>query len=304
VAPPPLQLIDVEAFVRVVQAGGYAAAAKSLGVSRSHASRLVSGLEARLGVRLLHRTTRRVATTQTGRTFYEAAAPIIDALLAAEARASAEREEVFGILRVSIPLQLGHDYLQEPLARFLDEHPGVEMLVDFTDRKADLVADGFDVAIRGGSADDPNLVARRLWPFNIGVYASPEYVARHGAPSSPAELGHHPCLMFAHLAQPRQWRLQRGEEEALAVVSGPLLATSTSALADAAANGRGVVYLPDFAVKARVDSGALVRVMPDWSGPRQWFWAVRAHRTSLPARMRLFVDYLAQLWDPPPWLLA
>ena len=300
-APTPRQLSDVEVFVRVVEAGGYAAAAQALGVSRSHASRLVSGLEARLGMRLLNRTTRRVVPTQTGRTFYAECAPLIEALIAAEARAASERAEAVGVLRVSLPAHFGQDYLGPPLARFQDVHPGLDMLLDYSDRKVDIVADGFDVAVRGGSVDDSSLVARRLWPFSARTYASPAYLAANGPLRSPAHLSEHRCLLYAHATRPRDWRLHRGAEEVPVLVSGSTSSTSTRALAEAAAAGRGVVYLPDFAVKGHVDRGELVRVLPEWGSPPQWFWAVRTHRSNLPARVRLFVEFLSELWPVPPW---
>ncbi len=297
----PRQISDVEVFVRVVEAGGYAAASTALGLSRSHASRLVSGLEERLGVRLLNRTTRRVVPTQSGRTFYAECAPLVGALLNAEARVAAEREEAVGVLRLSLPSHMGVDYLVGPLSRFQELHPRVELLLDYSDRKVDLLAGGFDVAIRGGSVDDPALVARRLWPFRSGVYASPAYLVARGAPESPNQLKEHPCLAFSLTALPRHWRLERGSDEVTTVVPGTVSASSSRALAVGAAAGHGLVLLPEFAVKGHVERGELVRVLPEWEGPRLWFWAVRAHRTNVPARVRLLIDYLADLWVTPPW---
>lgn len=297
----PRQISDVEVFVRVVEAGGYAPAAAALGLSRSHASRLVSGLEERLGVRLLNRTTRRVVPTQSGRTFYADCAPLVGALLNAEARVAAEREEAVGVLRLSLPSHMGVDYLVGPLSRFQELHPRVELTLDYSDRKVDLLAGGFDVAIRGGRVDDPALVARRLWPFRSGVYASPAYVAARGAPESPAQLAAHRCLTFSLTSQPRHWRLERGAEETTTIVTGSVSASSSRALAAGAAAGHGLVFLPEFAVKGHVERGELVRVLPEWEAQRQWFWAVRAHRTNVPARVRLLIDYLADLWVTPPW---
>lgn len=295
------QLSDVDVFVRVVDAGSYATAAKALGISRSHASRMVSALEARLGVRLLHRTTRRISTTQTGQTFYETCSPLLEALTAAEARAAAERDDVVGTLRISAPAHLGLHYLAAPIARFQAQYPGLETVIDYSDRKVDLVAEGFDLAIRGGSVENSSLVAKRLWPIRMGVSGSPRYFEVNGHPRHPTDLTQHRCLLYAHNSQPRQWRLHRGDEEVVVTVNGPMISTSTEALTVAGREGLGLVFLPDFAVARMAASGELRPTLTGWAGPSSWFWALRPHRTHLPARLRLFIDFLSTLWTEPPW---
>ena len=295
------QLTDLDVFVRVVEAASYATAAKALGISRSHASRMVTALEGRLGVRLLHRTTRRVSTTQTGQTLYESCAPLLDALTTAESRAASERDDVVGTLRVSAPAQFGLRYLAEPIVRFQKQHPGLDTILDFTDRKVDLVAEGVDVAIRGGTVDNPSLVAKRLWPIQIACYASPEYVAQHPPPTTPAGLVGHRALLFGQSALPRQWRLQRDGDEAVVTVNGPLMSTSSEAIVIAAKAGLGIAYLPDSVLSDAVLRGELVRVLPDWAAPTMHYWAVRPHRTHLPARVRLFMEFLSGLYPNPPW---
>ncbi len=296
------QLSDVEVFVRVVDSGSYATAAKALDISRSHASRMVTALEARLGVRLLHRTTRRISTTQTGQTFYETCSPLLEALAAAEARAAAERDEVVGTLRISVPAHFGHQYLAAQIAKFQRKYPSLDTVVDYSDRKVDLVAEGFDLAIRGGSVENSSLVAKRLWPFRMGIWASPRYLAEHPAPRTPTDLAAHRCLIYSGTAQPRQWRLRRGDEELAVAVNGPMTSSSTQAIVLAATEGLGIALMPDFAVAPQVTAGALVPVLPDYSGSSGHFWAVRPHRTHLPARVRLFIDFLGSLWPDPPWL--
>ncbi len=298
------QLSDVDVFVRVVESGSYASAAKGLGISRSHASRMVTALEARLGVRLLHRTTRRISTTQTGQTFYDTCSPLLEALVSAEARAAAERDDVVGTLRISAPAHFGLHYLAAPLARFQATYPGLQAILDYSDRKVDLVAESYDLAIRGGAVENTSLVAKRLWPFRVGVYGSAAYLAAAGRPRAPAELAAHRCLLYTGTAQPRHWRLRRGDEEAVAVVSGPMSSSSSEALVVAAQEGLGLIFVPDFCAARPIEAGLLEPVMPSWSGPTGYFWAVRPHRTHLPARVRLFIDFLAALWPSPPWLHA
>lgn len=295
------QLTDVEVFVRVVDSGSYAAAAKALEISRSHASRMVTALEARLGVRLLHRTTRRVSTTQTGLAFYEASAPLLEALTAAESRATAERDDIVGILRISVPVSLCRRYLTDPLNRFQAQHPELVLMVEVSDRKVDLVGEAFDVAIRGGTVDNATLVAKRLWPFRAGIWASPAYIRAHGQPKTPAELAKHRVLTYSGSSNPRQWRLRRGADEVTVHVSGPLICNSADYLLASARAGLGIVYLPDFETIEVAAEGELVRVLPAWEGVPSHFWAVRPHRTHLPARVRAFLDFIGELWAVPPW---
>ena len=294
-------LTDVEVFVRVVDTGSYAAAAAALDISRSHASRMVTALEARLGVRLLHRTTRRVSTTQTGQAFYEASAPLLEAISGAEARAAAERDDIVGTLRISVPVSLGRRYLAPPLAAFQSRYPGLNMMIEMTDRKVDLIAESFDVAIRGGSVDNASLVAKRLWPFRVGAWAAPAYIAERGTPKNPAELAKHRCLIYSGSTQPRQWRLRNGIEELAVNISGPLTANSADYLVSAGRAGLGIVFLPDFETNEAATGGELVRILPSWEGAASFFWAVRPHRTHLPARVRAFLDFIGELWSEPPW---
>lgn len=295
------QLTDVEVFVRVVETGSYAAAAKALEISRSHASRMVTALESRLGVRLLHRTTRQVSTTQTGQAFYEATSPLLESLAGAEARAIAERDDIAGVLRISVPVSLGRRYLSGPLAAFQLRYPALSLIVEMTDRKVDLVAEAFDVAIRGGTVENTSLIAKRLWPFRVGLWASPSYISQHGMPSLPGDLARHRALLYSGSSQPRQWRLRHGTDEVVVNVSGPLTANSADYLLISAAAGLGVIYLPDFETNESAKSGDLVRLLPKWEGAVSYFWAVRPHRTHLPARVRAFLEYIGELWDVPPW---
>ncbi len=295
------QLTDVEVFVRVVEAGSYASASKLLGISRSHASRLVTQLETRLGVRLLHRSTRRISTTHTGLTFFETASPLLESMRHAEARASAERDEVVGTLRVSLPVSFGRRYLSAEIANFQKRFPELNSLVDLTDRKVDLVAEGYDLAVRGGTIENNSLVAKRLWSFRVLAVGSPTYL--DGAPpiNRPTDLAKHRCLIYSGMANPRAWRFKKGKEETVVNVNGPVTSNSTDALLDGALAGLGLVYLPDFEVHDHLASGRLRTVIKTHEPITQYFWAVRPHRTHLPARVRAFLEFLGELWPTPPW---
>ncbi|MBM4390122.1 MAG: LysR family transcriptional regulator [Deltaproteobacteria bacterium] len=297
----PKQFTDLEVFVRVVETGSYASASKQLGISRSHASRLVTHLETRLGVRLLHRSTRRISTTHTGLTFFEAVSPLLDSLRHAEARASAERDEVVGTLRVSLPASLGRRYLSAEFASFQTRFPGLDLLVDLTDRKVDLVAEGYDLAVRGGTIEHNSLVAKRLWPFRVLAVAAPAYLGCAPPIKRPADLAKHRCLLYSGMFNTRAWRFKKGKDETVVNVGGPVTSNSTDAILDCALAGTGVAYLPDFEVHEHLASGRLQEVITTHEPITQYFWAVRPHRTHLPARVRACLEFLGQLWPTSPW---
>ena len=291
---------DVEVFVRVVEGSSFARAAQQLGVSRSFVSRMMAGLEERLGVRLLHRTTRRVAPTVSGQAFYERAAPLIHGIAAAEASARAEVTTPQGTLRVSLPHAFGSKWLVGPLLDFQDAHPSVRLEVHFDDRKVDLLDGNYDVAVRGGAALDGPWVARALWRFSLVVVASPAYLQRAGTPDHPRALTAHPGLLYAGSAHPGTWTFSREGETRSVAVEGRLTFDAPAALADAALRGAGVALLPDWAVCDDVRAGHLVRLFPDWEGPSAAFWFVRPDRVAVPARVLAFQEHLPRRFSPVP----
>lgn len=300
--PSLLSLADVEVFVHVVERASFAHAAADLGISRSHVSRQVAALEARLGVKLLHRTTRRVGPTPTGAAFYEECAPLVAAARGAVTRVQEEATTPQGTLRVSLPHAFGVRYLVEPLVRFQALHPQVRLVVDYDDRKVDLLGDSFDLAVRGGATVEGPFVARRLWGMRLLPVASPAWVARHGTPAHPRELAGLPCLLYSGSSSPVIWRFEREGEAVEVRVDGPLSFNAPEALTTAALAGAGALLQPDFEVGEHLASGALVQLFPDWCGPNGSFWAVRPDRRRVPARVTAFVDFLAGCWTTPPWL--
>ena len=296
------RLSDVEVFVRVVESASFSRAADLLGISRSYASRMVSGLEARLGVRLLHRTTRKVATTATGQWFYETSAPLIDGIASAEARAKEESRIPRGTLRLSVPSAFGLRHLLNPLLSFQAANPEVRLTVQFDERKVDLLGEGLDLAIRGGEVTSGQLVARALWPFRVLAVASPGYIAKRGLPAHPQDLAQHACLTYTGNNPPGTWTFSRGEERVSVDVDGPLSFNAAPALIAAAVAGSGVVWLPDWAVEDDLRAGRLRRVLSGWDGPSLKFWLVRPDRRHVPERVRAFQEHLLAAFPTPSWL--
>lgn len=295
------RLSDVDVFLRVVEHQSFARAAAALGISRSYASRMVSGLEDRLGVRLLHRTTRTVLCTATGRAFYDATAPLLEGVAEAEALARAEAVDVRGPLKVSLPRTFGARYLLQPMFAFQQAHPGVQLTVDLDDRKVDLAAAGYDLAVRGASALEGALQVRMLWSFDIFPVASPGYLAKVGAPETPADLAGHRGVLYSGNHRPDTWTFERGGAQQTVVVPAGITVNDASALVEAARAGLGVALAPEWAAADGLRDGSLTRLLPDWRGPSAGFWIVRPEQRMLPVRVRALIDFLVETLQQPPW---
>lgn len=296
-------LADIALFVRVVDGESFTAAAAALGISKSYASRRVRALEDHLGARLLDRTTRRLSLTDAGRAFYEQAAPHLDGLAAAEQAVAALQAEPRGTLRLAAPLSFGLRWLQPALLAFMARWPELRVEVSFDDRTVDVVAEGYDLAIRGGRMTDSSLVARRLAPIQGVVAASPAYLAAAGTPAHPADLARHRCLDYAIRASMPRWWLSGPQGEVSVEPDARLVTDSGQVLVAAAVAGLGVVYQPDFLVRDEILAGRLVPLFPGW---RTWdghFHAVYPHRRHLSPKVRLLVEHLVAAFDGPPWRL-
>ncbi len=296
------RLGPIAAFVRVVETGSFTAAATSLGVSKSQVSRSVRALEDRLGARLLHRTTRAVTPTEAGQAFYGRCARILADLEEAEEAVAHLQAAPRGTLRLSLPQSFGVRYLAPIIADFLMKYPEVRVEASFTERRVDLVDEGFDLAIRIGVLDDSSLIARKLGASRRYVLGSPDYLARRGWPQTPAELKDHECLLFTYQTTGSSWVFRDAGEEVAVRVSGRMLANSGEALAAAACAGVGLVWLPDFLVADDLRAGRLVSVFGERPDPGLAIWAVYPHSRHLAPKVRLFVDHVAaHLGDCPPW---
>jgi DNA-binding transcriptional LysR family regulator len=299
------RLVALAAFARVVEQGSFARAAARLGVSTSAVSRHVADLEAHLGGRLLNRTTRRLSLTESGQAFYERAVQLLADLEEAEAAVSAHALAPRGTLKLTCPITFGERYLAPAIAAFAALHPQLTFDVDLSDRAVDIVDEGCDLAVRIGSVGSTALIARTLGHTQLVCCAAPSYVARHGAPQTPEDLARHACLAYAYLADRDVWRFTdaRGAERAVRV-AGPLGANNGRFLAAIAATGLAIALEPDFIVGDDIEGGRLVRLLPDFRPPSSPIYAAYPSRRHLSAKVRLFVDFLAQRFaDAAPWVL-
>lgn len=293
-------LVEIEAFLVVVEEGSFTAAARRLAVTTSYASKLVGRLEDRLGVRLLQRTTRQLTLTDPGRAYFEQCSEAMQALKAAEAQATELQTSLQGRLRIALPMAFAVNYLAAPLAEFKARYPGLVIEAVLADRKVDILAEGCDLAIRIGELADSSLIARRLTTVDRTVCASPSYLARRGTPTKPEDLSQHECLLYAYHAVPDTWRLTGPERTAVVEVTGTLIANNGHFLVEAASHGLGLVFVPVFHTLASLRAGRLVRVLPDWRLSLT-VAAVFPNARHVPAKVRVFIDFLTAHFQKAPW---
>ena len=291
-------------FARVVEARSFTAAAALLGVAKSVVSARVARLEARLGVRLLHRTTRKLSLTPDGLAFYERCAPMIAAADDTAAAADGAGSEPRGLLRVNAPVMLAQLYLTEPIAAFLSRYPEVRLDLTMEDRLVDLVAEGIDVAIRvSAGLSSSSLLARKLADDRVVVSASPGYLARRGLPQTPRDLVHHDCLRYSLLRATDEWRFRDpGRRGSYPVpVEARFSAASGAVLRSAALAGMGLAVMPSFMVAADLAAGRLTSVLEPFLFARLAVYALHAPARPVPSKTRAFVDFLAACFRRPPW---
>ena len=289
-------------FVAVVDHGGFSRAAERLDTTAGAVSRRVAALERHLGLRLINRTTRQLNLTEAGEHYYRDVSAILQALTDAEDRVSHLSEAPSGELRVAAPLSFGVRALAPLLPGFHACYPALHLTLDLDDRMVDIVATGADLALRIGPLTDSSLVARRIARFERVFCAAPGYLDRRGRPDTPAALRGHDCLRYSNVGVREEWTLHRRDDqevrETLAVV-GPLCANNGDLLRHAAIAGMGVCALPRFIVADDLASDALECVLADWRAPALTLSAVWPSRRFVPAKVRVFVDFLVEhLGDP------
>jgi len=255
-------------FAKVAETGSFAGAAGEFGISGATVSKALQRLEARIGERLIHRTSRRFALTETGRVLAVRAARILAESEAAEAEAQDKSAAPRGRVRLAAPMSFGLRHVAPALPAFLAAYPEVSVDLQLDDRIVDLVAQGIDIAVRIADLPDSSLVARRLCPVRRWVVGAPAYFARHGTPQRPRDLERHACLGYSYLATGERWHFTNveGVEEAV-TVSGPLSATNAEALEGALLAGIGIALQPDFLAWEALRAGRLVAVLVGWNPP-------------------------------------
>ncbi len=280
-------------YVAVVEGGSFAAAANRLDVSRAMVSKQMQKLEEHLGTRLMNRTTRRLSMTETGRAFYERSAQIVADVEEAEQIAGQMTRMPQGVLRVTIPLSYGQHRLAASLGAYTQAYPLVQLDIALSDRKVDLVEEGFDVAIRIGALPQSDLIAKKLGAIHSIACAAPAYLARSGTPLTPADLGNHACLAYSLTGGGADWRFESPDGPVIVPIAGPIKADNGDIIRLAAIGGAGIAFQPGFIVDDDIAAGRLVRVLPGWQSAELGVYAVYPSRKHLSAKVRTFVDFIA-----------
>ncbi len=296
------RFVTLETFVAVARSGSFARAAEKLGLSRAMVSKHVQALEKRLATRLIHRTTRQLSVTEAGRAFQAHAERILAELAQAEGHAASETDRPHGTLRITAPVSFGVSHVAPALAAFLLEHVDLRADLSLNDRVVDLVEEGFDLAIRIGRLPDSTLIVRRLATARLAAIASPAYLRRHGRPEIPADLVRHDCLGYAYASTRDEWRFTGPQGSTAVTVQGRLRANNGDALRESVLAGLGIAVLPTFLCGDEIRTGRLVCLLGDWRPQEIYVNAVHPPGRPVAAKVRRFVDFLAERFGPqPPW---
>jgi DNA-binding transcriptional LysR family regulator len=289
-------------FARVIERGSFAGAAQDVGLSPSAVSKLLTRLEHRLGVRLITRTTRRLALTAEGETYLRRSREILGAIDAAESEIASARVSPRGRLRVLAPPVLAVEQLAPALPAFLGRHPRITFDFLITNRGVDLVGENVDVALRTGDLNDSTLVVRKLVDLTRVICASPQYLARYGRPHVPSDLARHSCLTISRIPDSGIWRFRVNDEVVSVSVRGPVSADSADVLVRLAIEGVGIVCLGEIAVASAIQKGLLQPLLQESHEPEGYpLWAVMPPGRQRALKVKTFVDFLAEHFGPAPW---
>ncbi len=299
------RLTEMEAFATVVDQGGFTDAARKMGISKSAVSKHVSSLEARLGARLLNRTTRRVSPTEIGLAYYDRALRVLNDAGEADALVSSMQSDPSGLLRISVATDFGVNHLSPVLGTFLDEFPEITVNMVLNNRYVELISEGFDMAIRIGELEDSTLRARKLTATTKRMIASPGYIAKYGRPQKIDDLNEHKLLHYSSQSGGSVWKLTAPSGEKRQVrTAGGLSVNDGQSLLNAAISGLGIAYLPSFLYADAMAKGLIVDVIPDLPVETQGIYAVYPPGRFTQPKVRAFIDFLVHAFTdkgPADW---
>jgi DNA-binding transcriptional LysR family regulator len=296
------KLDAMQTFVRVAEAGSFIAVANQRQVARSVVTRQVAALEKHLGTKLITRSTRNLTLTAAGSAYLEKCRVILNMVDAAESSLAEEKAVPRGRIRLGLPLSYGLQELMPALLQFAQEQPFVELIMDLSDQRANLIEEGLDLSIRITADLQPGDIVRRLGECHLLTLAAPEYLAQHGEPRHPNDLRHHECLIYASDSASTQWAYREGEHSLQVPVRGRIVANNGSALTEAAARGMGITRQPDFIAAPYLAQGRVKAVLQDYETPPLGIYAVLPSNRYIPQRVSVLIEHLAQTLAPSPAL--
>ena len=295
------RLTSMAVFVKVADAGSFAAAAGALDLSQQMVGKHVAALEARLSARLINRTTRRQSLTELGRAYYYQCRTVLAEVEAADALADQMTDTPRGRLRINAPVTFGSACLAPLVARYMQEHPEVSVDLVLTDRKVDFIEEGFEAVLRIGDLADSSLIARPLAPYRLALCASPAYLARHDRPKHPGDLKDHAGIVFigSRPIQNATWSFTRGNEAVDVVMEGRFRSNDTRSMQWVAEAGIGLVMGAEVVLDPLIASGRLERLMPDWQAPSWPMHVLYAPDRRQTPKLRAFLDMLVEAFPRP-----
>lgn len=290
-------------FLEVVQRGSFAAAARSLGMSGPAVSKQVQSLERKLGVKLLHRTTRKVSLTEEGSIYSVRARKALEDLNEAEQQILEMKASPTGRLKINAPMSFGRQYLVEPIARFAKLYPEIDLEAHFDDRWVDIVGEGYDVVVRIGALNDSSLVARKLADCPISLFASPSFLEEKGMPKTIEDVERYPAIIYTQQNQSHEWRyLGPKNHTGVLKLKRHFAANNAELEVEACIQGIGIAVLPIFAAAEHLQAKRLVKILPEYrAAPERGIYALYPQNRNLSTRVRLFVDWLAECSRTYPW---
>ncbi|MEE1924426.1 LysR family transcriptional regulator [Pseudomonas sp. 148P] len=295
---------EIAAFLAVAAQGSFVGAGRLLERHPTVISKRVAAMEKRLGVRLVERSTRQVRITAVGEQLEQRLRAALGMIAEAEQQAISGAAQVRGVLRLALPAAMGRLCIGPMLPEFLDAHPQVSIVADYSERLVDIIDEGFDLAIRIGELEDNRLIAKKLCDHRRILCASPAYLERHGVPQAPAQLSEHNCLRFSGLASFPQWRMYAGERQVSVTPRGNLTANDSESLLAAARAGAGILGAGEWLMSRDLAAGTLVRVLPEWQlDPTGGVYLVRPSARFPAATVLAFKQWIEARFEPlPPWM--
>ncbi|MBP6018852.1 MAG: LysR family transcriptional regulator [Burkholderiaceae bacterium] len=292
------KLKSMSMFVRVAELGSFSAAARQLGIARSIVTRHIAQLESALGIKLITRSTRRLALTSAGSAYLEKCREILDLIESAETELAQEHQTLRGSLRISLPLSYGIKRLAPLLLEFANQHPEVRLEMDYNDRRVDLIEEGVDLAIRITRRLADSDIVRRIGSVHVQVVASPAYLARHGEPRHPVDLLNHDCLGYAASGSFDVWQFLIDGTLTDFSVHARLHSNNGDVLNQATINDMGISYQPDFIVDDSIAAGHVLPILADYPAPELGVYVMLPSNRQIPYRVRVLIDFLANRLGP------
>ena len=286
---------SMRAFTKVVEEGGFAAAARKMQLSRSAVNKLVINLENQLGVQLLYRTTRKVTPTDNGRAFYDRCIDILSSLEEAELAVSEQHQEPKGILKINVPMSFGISFLGSKIAEFMSRYSDIKIQLTLEDRFVDPISEGYDLVIRIGSPPkSSSLVVNTIKILPRVISAAPSYLKTKGIPRDANELKNHSCLHYGYLSTGCQWLLINQEQEERVTVDGIFCSNNGEVLRDAAVKGLGIVMLPTFIVERELERGELQIILPNYQPTELALSVIYPVNRHLSTKVQLFTQFIQE----------